>query len=566
MKRLFQYLAVATLLCMTALDGQARVITVDIDGIRGNLTEHLRQTGSSATYRDTVVLNFGSGTYTIDGSIIVKGHLVMRGLGTERTTVIFDKGSDRPGFKAFNDDSFIDVYGTLDHPLSADISDISFKLKDHKGIWWEKSRNYLFKIRHCNRVNITRVDSYIANAISTNFDLHVCSNVSITDCNITNYNNSDGGGCLWLRGEAHNIQIKRNKFTKYGKDETLAVFDRLVDHSKKYIRGKANRSDIFIEDNEFTYGGYKGKDKNPEANCGMIFSLFTDESDKNHERCETHNVHLRGNRFHISDVTTRCMYIGFDPADEHSDIYIEDNKIAHSQPERDIPFYYCDIEIHDLSSSTDVIHINGNSLNNSHPIVNKFGTTGYAFLVMRGGHVSMADNTIVNTVARMPQTGKSYGIELVWCKSDGSNNHVTLTGNVCKGIDCIAHLGAWQLAEEVTLNASNNYFAGNTRVFCDQIKKLDLDFTGNTFNSQGKTFFLDGFAQKGTVVFNNNEVNVGSGNGQFMTRGSDNNSRRIDRLDVQNNVFHGVKSENDLFKDVTNVGKRKIKSNSISRY
>ena len=563
MKPSTKHLLLWALVACATLTVQAKTITINPKTVRGDLTQRLREVCDKANHRDTIVLDFDKGDYQIDGSILFRSHLVIKGKG-DKTTLYFNKGTDKAGFKAFNDDCFIDVWGSPDRPLSLSISDISMRLKDHLGIWWEKNSNYIFKIRHCNSVNISRVKSYTYNASITNFNLHVCSNVYITDCEITNYNNSENGGCLWLRGEMHNIHVKRNKFTKYGKDEVIAVFDRLVDNTKQYIRGKANRTDIFIEDNEFYYGS-NDRDKNPESLCDMVFSLFTDHK-KSDDRCLTRNFHLRGNKFHINDICTRCMYIGFDPADEHSDIYIENNEIIHNRLDSNEPFYYCDIEVHDLSSSTDVIHINGNTLNNNHPIVNKFGTTGYAFLVMRGGHVSMADNTIVNTAAKYPKTGKPYGIELVWCKSDGNNSDVTMTGNVCKGLDCIAHLGAWELAEKITLNASNNYFAGNTRVFCDQIQRLDVDFTGNTFNCQNKTIFLDGFAQKGNVVFNNNEVTVGSGGGQFMTRGSGNSGGRIERLEVQNNVFKGVKNENDLFKNVTNVKKRKVKSNRISRY
>ena len=564
MKRFTQYIMVAVMACVTSLAAQARVINVNASEARGELTAYLRNVAQTASYKDTVVLNFDKGSYIIKGSVIFHSHLVIKGKGQQLTTVVFNKGNDQAGFKAFNDDCFIDVFGTPAHPLSADISDITFQLQGHKGIWWENASNYLFKIRHCNGVNISRVTSVITNAVSTNFDLHVCSNVTVTDCDITNYNNSDGGGCLWLRGEAHNVSIKRNKFTKYGKDETLAVFDRLVDHSKKYIRGKASRSNIFIENNEIIYGGYTGQDKNPDATCGMIFSLFTDHK-KSSDRCLTSNFHLRGNKFIINDDCTRCMYIGFDPADEHNDIYIEDNEIVHNSSGRNTPFYYCDIEVHDLSASTDVIHINGNSLKNNHAIMNKYGTTGYAFLVTRGGHVSMANNSIVNNVTRNTAAGKPYGIELVWHKSDGNNSDVTLTGNVCKGLDCIAHIGAWHVAEKFSLNANNNYFSGNTRVNCESIDKLNLDFTGNTFNSTAETFFLEGFAQKGNVVFNRNVVTVNNSRGQFLTRSHGNKGGRIDKLEIQNNVFNGIKSEADMLKNVTNVGKRKVRSNTIKR-
>ena len=50
-----------------------------------------------------------------------------------------------------------------------------------------------------------------------------------------------------------------------------------------------------------------------------------------------------------------------------------------------------------------------------------------------------------------------------------------------------------------------------------------------------------------------------------MTRNSGSSGGRIDKLEIQNNVFNGVKSENDLLKNLTNVGKRKVKNNRISR-
>lgn len=140
-----------------------------------------------------------------------------------------------------------------------------------------------------------------------------------------------------------------------------------------------------------------------------------------------------------------------------------------------------------------------------------------------------------------------------------------MTGNVCKGLDCIAHVGAWQLAEKFSLSANNNYFTGNTRVYSESIKKLDLNFTGNTFNSQGESFFLDGFAQKGTVIFNNNAVTSSNRSGRFFTRSSGSSNGRIDQLEMQNNVIKGVNSETDMLKSLTNVGKRKLKRNSISR-
>ena len=228
MKRFTQYIIVAVIACMTALTAQARTISINVREVKGDLTEYLRNVGQTANYKDTVVLNFDEGSYIIKGSIIFHSHLVMKGMGQQSTAVVFNKGNDRAGFKAFTDDCFIDVFGTLAHPLSADISDISFQLQGHNGIWWENSSNYLFKIRHCNKVNITRVTSRIDNAISTNFDLHVCSNVTVTDCDITNLNNSNGGNDWKEHGVSANQVYGRQGKTRLGSEKLFEVTDRII--------------------------------------------------------------------------------------------------------------------------------------------------------------------------------------------------------------------------------------------------------------------------------------------------------------------------------------------------
>ena len=556
--------------CLSVITAQARTIRIDVSTIKGDLTQQLRDQCGRATYNDTVALNFGVGTYTVSGTIRFQCHTVIKGAGRDLTTILLDNGTDKPGFKAFTDDTYFRITGTLKNTISVSISDVTFKLKEHKGIWWgDKGKDlerYAVKIYHASPVDIRDVDSYMADAQITNFDLHVCSNVTVANCNITNYNNSETGGCLWIRGEMHNILVKGNKFYKYGKDETLGIYDRLVDHTNKYIRGKATRTNIIVENNEFNYGDYKGKNKkNPESNCGMLFTLMTDHK-MSSDKCLTSNFHLRNNKFYISDVTTRCMYIGFDPADEHHDIYIENNEIVNNDIGRNYSYYHKDIEVHDLSSCRDTIYIVNNSIRNKALILNSHGETGYMFMQTRGGIVKVDGNRIVNEVTRNRTNGKPYGMQLVWCQFEGGD--VTLTNNVCKGLGYLAYVGGGEGTPLFTLNARNNYFEGDTRVYSHKIKEMNLNFTRNTFKSSNTNFFLQEFAPKGSVVFNNNEVTVSSGDGRFMTHWSkaSTNTMQFNRLEVKNNVFHGVKSERDMFKNVTKVKKRVVNSNSYSRY
>ena len=561
MKRTRQYICLLAML-LTAIAGQARTITINADELRGDLTQALRDQCAKASYSDMVVLNFGKGTYTVNGTIRFNCSVIIKGQGRDNTTIILDKGSDRSGFKAFTDDTYFRITGTLKNPITASISDLTIRLKDHKGIWWEGESRHAVKIYHATKVDIHDMDSYMQNAVITNIDMRVCSNVTVENCIISNYNNCNDGGGLWIRGEMHNIHVKGNKFYKYGKDETLGIYDRVVDVTNSYVRGKAVRTDIFVEDNEFYYGGYKGKDKDPETNCDMLFSLMTDHK-KSSDKCTTRNFHMRNNKFYINDVTTRCMYIGFDPADVHEDIYIENNEIVNNAIGRDYRYYHKDIEVHDLSSCGDTIHIVGNDVRNKALVLSSSGNIGYMFLQTRGGTVMVEGNKVVNEVSTA--NGQPYGMQLVWCQEEGGD--VTLMNNVCKGLGYLAYVGGGDGTPLFTLNANNNYFEGDTRIYSHKIKEMNLTFTNNTFRSNNMNFFLQEFASRGKVVFNNNDVVVTSGDGQFMTHWGKNstNSMKFDQLMITGNKFKGVKSESDMLRNVTNVKKRKVTSNKITR-
>ena len=252
MKTMLKYIAVVMVICVTMFTGQARTIDINVSKVKGDLPMQLRKLCAQATYNDTVILNFGKGTYTIDATIECRGHIIIKGKNSKQSKIVFNQGHSRNGQKAYISDAFFKFHGTPNHPISVSISDISFDIKRHDGIWWKDGERYAVKIYHADGVNVHHVDSYLENAYITNFDLHVCSNVSFTDNVITNYNNCETGGCLWIRGEMHNVRVSDNKFYKYGKDETLAFFDNVVDNTRNYVRGIASRTNIIVENNEFS--------------------------------------------------------------------------------------------------------------------------------------------------------------------------------------------------------------------------------------------------------------------------------------------------------------------------
>ena len=162
MIRVMKYLSLVVLVCMAALTGHARTFNIAI-------------------------------TDTVSGTIRIQCHAVIKGKGSGKTTIWLDKGSDKGGFKSFIDDTYFRITGTAKNPISVSISDVTLRLKEHKGLWWEDEIRHAVKIYHANFVDIHDTESYMENAVITNFDLRVCSNVTIANNIISNYNNCNEG-------------------------------------------------------------------------------------------------------------------------------------------------------------------------------------------------------------------------------------------------------------------------------------------------------------------------------------------------------------------------------------
>ena len=552
----------ATVTLLTCIGMQATTVQVNVSRLKGELTEALRETLQPLTYTDTAVIYFDQAKkYTLLGTVEARCHVELKGCGKSKTTLIFDRGSDSKTFKAFTDDTFLGFYGKKRHNISVSIHDIALKLKDHNDIWWDEAHaKFLVKIYHADKVDVRNVNSESHNAACTNFDLRVCSNVTFTKCDIVNYNNCEAGGNLWLRGEMHNVNVSNCKLVKYGNDECLAIFGRVTD-AYDYAgknRKDAVRSDINITDNEFRYE-YKGKSKVNMFN-EMFFSAFTDY-DNSAYCCRTQGLHITGNTFYMNDLTNRTLYLQYQPNDIHTDVVIEGNKFVNAAINSDDRYYRQDIDINDLSASTEAIVFKDNVVTNNCAVVTEYGTTGYSHLLVRGGNVTLQSDKIVNNALTSTLTDNEVGVQLLWFGEQGGT--VTMNDNVCRGLKGLATASAGNGIDRCAITATGNTFSGDTRIYCNKVKHMDLDFTGNTFVSNSMNFFLQEFASEGTLVFNRNTVTVSKGSGQLMTHWSKAalGSMVFTRLEVTGNDFRNVK-ERDLLVNITNVKSRKISKNS----
>lgn len=544
---------------LVSLGAGARTQVVTVSKLKGELTANLRGIFKGLNSSDMVIINFDKpGKYVLKGTVECNSNIEIKGVGSKKVTIVLDKGSDADGFKAFTDDTFIKAAGTREHPITVSIHDVAINLKQHKGIWWENAEKLGVKIYHANKVDICRVNCYADNAKFTNFDLRVCSNITFKNCNITNYNNCSTGGNLWIRGEACNVEITDNTFRKYGNDEVLAFFEASVDaHTGR--RELVKRENILISDNQFIYGAAKGYDCRNLFNDVLVSFFSIDDNHVEGVGCNNKYVAFTNNRFEINSLCRKTIYIGFSEEDTQEDISIVGNEFENNRIDTDEKYYHQDIFISDKSEKRKPVYFCANTINNHMPVVNSYGTTGNAIAMLRGGYIQMEGNIINDYAPSSPLTNEELGTTLLWCGEQGGK--ATLLNNEATGMKMLATVSEGAGIDSFTIIAHDNRFEGDTRIYCNNVRHLNLAFTNNTFISANMNFFLQEFATEGTLLFKNNEVHAQ--NGQLMTHWSSTptSAMRFHTLEVTGNTFYGTKGEKEVLRNITNVQHRNVSGN-----
>ena len=552
------FLAIAAFLI--TFSAKATTKEIRVSQLEGELTANLRNILKSVPPTDLVIINFDKkGTYTIKGTIECLAPVEIKGLGKKKTTILLDNGSDESGFRAFTDDAFIKCAGTPERPITVNIHDIALRLKQHDGIWWENSARIGVKIYHANKVNIERVDSYADNAVFTNFDLRVCSNITIKNCDITCYNNCAAGGNLWIRGETRNVDITGNTLRKFGNDEMIAFFESTTNaHTGQ--RGHVARENIVVSNNQFIYGGFKFNDG---VTCDILLSFINVGDDIPHVNgyaCHNKNVEFSNNRFEINALCLRTISVGFREEDTQENVKFDGNIFVNNFVDTDQRYTHLNILIRDYSAEQGQVTFANNSFSNHMPVVNKYGTSGNIIAMLRGGNILLENNVISDLAPSSPLTDKKLGTTLIWCGEQGGN--ATLIGNEATGMAGLATVSEGAGIQQFDLTASNNSFEGDTRIYCNNVNLLNLNFTDNTFKSANMNFFLQEFAKEGTVRFSNNVVYAKGG--QLMTHWANTNpaSMRFHSLEVKGNTFFGIPSESHLLTNIKNIAKRSVEVNT----
>ncbi len=541
MKHLSYIPVILCVLCYSTL-AHARTHEVKVSSISGSLYTQIYNIGKQMKPTDTLVLNFDKKrTFVLDGGLDLYCNVIMKGADAKKTIVEIqnEKGKMR-------DDSFFGFKGTKQTPISVDVHNITVRLANHNDIWWkgikqaDQFRRYLFKFYHAKSVKFNNVHTLLSNAVITNLDMRSCCNITVTGCTFQNYNNNAAGGCLWLRGATHDVNITGNKFYKYGNDEVLAIF------GTENTSGEIVKRDINITGNEFYYG-WSNRSKNELFN-DLLCTVITDPTPG--ARYVLENLHIDGNRFVIDDPCKSLMAYLIQTATTTSNVSFSNNEIINKNGCSGSGFQMNDVSLRDIHSGNQVvIALDGNNIREQCQITHDDGSCSHAFLMVKNCAATLQNNVFDGS----GNTMFIYGYE--------PGGSVTLIGNNCTGLEKLASISGGDNIGDFSLIASDNTFQGDTRIYSRNLKKCEFRFSDNTFNATNYHFFLQEMAQEGDVTFTGNVVNMDTRNGGVIYASYDGKQHRFNQVNVSGNTFNGLGDSSRVKDPLKNARQSRISNN-----
>ncbi len=547
MTRFFSLVVLA--MCVLLSQGTVRVLNFKKSG--QDVTAAWQRAAAGLAERDTVKVNFGAGTYYLSGTVEMLCNLTMSGKGSAKTTLKCRVNS------RFTDDCFIKAAGHLGRTIAVEVANMGIDLEKHKGMAWNvNSAKYLLKIYHADRVCIKSVSSYIDNAVCTNLNMRCCSNVAVTGCSLTNYNNNHDGGILWLSGNTENVLVSNNEFRKQGNDEVVGFYGTGNDAWSAGTNAKsAYKRNIKVCNNKLWLSGAAGQP------LTMAFSMFNVEGQKSSNvAADVRDVTFSGNEITVAgDV--RCIFaFQREQNTTGKNIRYANNTVrclAESSVKGSARAIF---RIVDHSEAKEPFVISGNVIDNKANVLGADGYNYYNLLDIDGATVEFDGNNVSST---KDAANKQSGIVGMYVNNAGGK--VNMKNNVLKGLCVLASLSVTKGSiQGMEINASGNRFEGGTTIFCNNLDRLDLNLSNNEFFSTNWEYFLQEFAKTGTLVFRNNVVTANKGGGSLLSHYSNvpTKNMHFERLEVCNNKFYGIQST-ELLKNMTNVKHRVVSGNTF---
>lgn len=525
---------IAFLLLFSASSAVARTLEIKMSQCPKPYVDNLRKLTAGLARTDVLILNFDkSGKYEFDGSLKFKCNTTIKGVNSETTTVIVKEGFSG-GKSRMIDDTFFAVHGSSGNTVKVEVRDIKFELVSHKGTLWEKAPKHIVKVCYGNGVVIDNVTFFSRDAVITHVDLRDCSNAVVENCTFENYNNCQEGGCLWSRGNQANIVVRNNTFSKYGKDEVLAFWG-----GNYHNNSDTRMSNITVDGNKFYYGNKIKSSRSFLMSVFICFYHFTESSV--HNKCHVSNIKFCNNTINIDAPTYRDISLNFDTLADVDGVEISNNNIINTAKTSSDSNYMNDIVISAVDNIKNPIIINNNNVKSSGEVLSDGRNNGYTFVSLENADVIVDGNHV----------DSDYGVRLIWCHS--GNVNIDMKNNEAFGLDKTAVFSSNKSKLNINLSADGNKLNGDTRIYCNNVKKMSLTFKNNTFNSSDYHFFLQEAADQASITFENNIVNASTGKGTLFANYSG-KSYNFTKLNISNNVFNGIKRNgiDNCFKNVKN--------------
>ena len=537
MKR-FRYIIALVAIVLLACNAQARTVEIKMSQIGKPMTDNLMTVTSSLTNNDQLILNFDkAGKYELNGTVVIRCDVVIKGLGPNSTKVILKDGFDARGKSKLTESAFISIKAKGNYKPKVEIRDIGFELESHKGILWEKAEKYLIRLWQCDGITIDNVVCKTRDAAITNLDLRECSNAVIENCEFENYNNCDTGGCLWSRGDQNNITVRNNIFRKYGRDEALAVWGG---QSKTAHTSVTN---ILVENNSFLYENTTKSKKQFPTNVLICFYHFKEYDFVN--TCTVDSIVFKNNNITMNTPYVRNIVFNYDNLAIVGNIEISGNRIINTSKASRSNDYSTDLTFFMTENNSRSITINNNYIKNSAEVLYNGKKSGYTAFTFKNANLNISNNII----------DSDYPVLLLWCQ--GGKNVVNLTGNTVSKLFLTGNTTGG--VQSLAINADNNELSGDTRINCNKVESIILNFTNNTFYCEDCLILLQEGAPNTSVIFDGNTVNALTRKGAMFANYSG-KPYNFTKLQVTNNTYIGVTSKvvDDSFKSVKN---KKISGN-----
>lgn len=538
-------LSLVLLLCSLTLVATNRTITFARSG--ENITAALQQQVQDLRRGDSLEIVFGQGKFYLDNQVEILANTTIKGQGADKSAIILLNNPE------FRHTYYLRFNGKKGSEISVEISDLSIDMVRHDDIWWEDDEKIVMGFIHANPVKIHDIKSNIGNARCTTIDMWVCSNVDITRCELVNNNNCRVGGLLWFRRDMHNISITDNKLVKHGNDEVLAFWDNGNDfRGPRLVQGV--KENIVFKGNEVVFTRPSGADK---MRMDVAFAFFNGNENADSMSIDFHNIAIEDNNITVDIPVVNLMNFAFGPLDHCNGIHVANNTITYTEASSIRDTHNTTIHLMNRSQIVDTLFVENNTITADAIAIDKYGNSHRFLAIVNGGCLQLDSNTFIGTV--ITDDNRRYGTALIWAR--GLQSDLILTGNTFNNIYKLATLSSDYSPGTARLTAVGNTFDGDTRIYCNNMERVDLTMTDNVFYSNCYEVLLQEFGQHGSLVFTGNEVHAERGGSIFTHyNNKDISSMRFDRLTVSDNELHGIDSRSWVPERI-NAPRREVRSN-----